>query len=106
MLGLLLSYDPSNTIKAKVSLGGGFQIVDCKSIDVDKKACLKGFVADTENNYCYNALGKVCMRCSLWELGVNFTNVLPAAFMLVDPESVEKYSLVISIFFHYGDLCL
>ena len=58
VLGLLLSYDPSNTIKAKVSLAGGFQLVDCKSVDVESKSCPEGFVIDTENNYCYMALGK------------------------------------------------
>ncbi len=27
-----------------------------------------------------------------WRQGVNFTNILPTAFTLVDPESVKKYS--------------
>ncbi len=36
--------------------------------------------------------------------GVNFTNVLSTAFMLVDPKSVKKYSKVISNFLHFWDL--
>jgi len=50
------------------------------------------------------------MACN-WDLelkrlktGVNFTNILRAAFMLVDPESVKKYSKVISIFLCFRDL--
>jgi membrane associated rhomboid family serine protease len=35
--------------------------------------------------------------------GVNFTNVLSAAFMLVNPESRKKYRLVISIFLLFWD---
>jgi len=36
--------------------------------------------------------------------GVNFTNILWAAFTLVDPESIKKYSWVISIFLRFQDL--
>ncbi len=33
--------------------------------------------------------------------GVNFINIFCAAFTHVDPESVNKYSYVISIFSHF-----
>jgi len=37
--------------------------------------------------------------------GVNFINVLRAAFMLVDPESVKKYSQVVNLFFGAFGMC-
>jgi hypothetical protein len=36
--------------------------------------------------------------------GVNFTNVLPAAFGLIDPESAKKDSQVVNLFFRFWDL--
>jgi len=36
--------------------------------------------------------------------GVNFTNIFRAAFTLVDPKMVKKYSQVISIFLRFRDL--
>jgi len=68
-------------------------------------------LAFCRSNFSLNTPGKTWKKLAkpflrrLWPLptllrsGVNFTNVLHAAFTLVDPESVKKYSKVISIFF-------
>ncbi len=38
--------------------------------------------------------------------GVNFTNILLAAFMLVDPKSIKKIYNLTVIFTHLGSACL
>ncbi len=38
--------------------------------------------------------------------GVNYINILRAAFARVDPKSVKKYSYIISIFLVFWDLRL
>jgi len=46
------------------------------------------------------ALG--CFTFIKFTARVNFTNVLPAAFMLVDPESVKNYWWLNCIFYAFG----
>ena len=52
--------------------------------------------------------GKKAARKMLVKLkiGVNFTNILQAAFMLVDSESVKKIDNLTVIFTHLGSVCL
>jgi len=49
---------------------------------------------------------KMKFGCSKWnsDSGVNFTNVLQAAFMLSDPESTKKL-LDLTVFFYAFGIC-
>ena len=56
VMASLVSPNPTNTLKGKLGLAGGFHAMGCNVVRDEAKACLDGFSVDAKNNYCYIVL--------------------------------------------------
>jgi hypothetical protein len=83
VMASLVSPHPTNTLKGKLGLAGGFHSMSCNEVRNEAKKCLDGFSVDAENNYCYVVLENPSSKST----GINICSDFQASLLELKNEA-------------------